>query len=337
MTFIWLLPLALLPVVFHLFMRVRKRVVLFPSLMFFLQVDPKLSARKRIREWLVLLLRSLAIAFLLLALSRPVWLATGGSGSAAQVVLVDNSGSMSGAAADGRTKLAVALDAVSAMAGDRKESDTMAVMLTVDDPSAAVPEGFVSNREALRSLPGRVKETQASGAPGRTLEQAVSLLSRTSSPRREIHLFTDLQEVEWGGAAHEQPHLPANTRLLIHRIASKPLNGPNVAVAGIAMPNKRLIAGRRYLAAVTLNNTSKEEAKIRLDSTDQNGLTSSQPVNVPAHGTREVTVPFETRNPGTGWIGVEIGRDAFRPESVYFRNSLYENQLFCVTTALATA
>jgi hypothetical protein len=103
--FISLLPLAALPVLFHLFFRLKRRPRPFPTLMFFHRLDPKLNARRRLREWLILLLRALLIIFLLLALARPVWLGHGGGGDVAAVLLIDNSGSMSGTGEGGRTKL----------------------------------------------------------------------------------------------------------------------------------------------------------------------------------------------------------------------------------------
>src|SRR5208337_4757125 len=71
--FLSLLPLAALPVAFHFFFRLKRQARPFPTLMFFHRLDPKLNARRRLREWLILLLRCLLILFLLLALARPVW------------------------------------------------------------------------------------------------------------------------------------------------------------------------------------------------------------------------------------------------------------------------
>jgi len=65
---LWLLPLGLLPVVFHLFFRVRRQPRPFSSLLFFLAADPRLSARRPIREWLLLVLRCLLLLSLLLVI-----------------------------------------------------------------------------------------------------------------------------------------------------------------------------------------------------------------------------------------------------------------------------
>ena len=82
-----LLPLAALPVLFHLFFRLKQPRRTFPTLMFFRRIDPKLNARRRLRAWLILLLRTLLILCLLFALAKPVWFGVGHAGAVA-VVLV---------------------------------------------------------------------------------------------------------------------------------------------------------------------------------------------------------------------------------------------------------
>jgi predicted membrane protein len=91
--FLYLLPLAALPIVFHFILKQKKRTVLFSTLMFFHRTDPKLNSHRKIRQWLLLLMRILLIAFILLALSRPIFQTSGGLGSKiSAVAIVDNSG-----------------------------------------------------------------------------------------------------------------------------------------------------------------------------------------------------------------------------------------------------
>ena len=98
---IWLLPAIALPIIFHLFFRLRRQVREFPSLMFFLRIDPRLSAKRKIHEWLILLLRCLFLLLLILALLRPI-LGTRSSGeNVARLILIDNSGSTAASATGG--------------------------------------------------------------------------------------------------------------------------------------------------------------------------------------------------------------------------------------------
>ena len=91
--FLRFLPLAALPLLFHLFFRVRRRRRTFPSLLFFLAADPRVHYRRKVREWLLLLLRTLALLLLILGLARPVFRGSGGVPRKLAAV-VDNSASM---------------------------------------------------------------------------------------------------------------------------------------------------------------------------------------------------------------------------------------------------
>ena len=95
-TFLWALPAAALPVLLHLFFRRRKTKVDFSTLQFFRVRQRYLAHRRRLREILLLVLRTLALLFFILALSRPLLHRSGFSlGARTDVVLVlDDSLSM---------------------------------------------------------------------------------------------------------------------------------------------------------------------------------------------------------------------------------------------------
>lgn len=145
--FTWLLPLVAAPVIFHLFLRIRKRQRPFSTLMFFQRISPRLSARRKVKEWLVLLLRTLLILFLLLALLRPVWYGVGSTGGVAQVIVIDNSGSMAGIARGDKTKMQVAVEAAQALIGGQRDQDSVAVALLVNDPNVTLPTGLTSDKK----------------------------------------------------------------------------------------------------------------------------------------------------------------------------------------------
>ena len=104
--FLFGLAAAAIPIVIHLFTRRRPREVRFPSLEFLTEVNQSEIRRLKLRQWLLLLLRTLAVACIALAMSRPaVRGSLGARGAAATtvVVLVDRSGSMGALAPGGGT------------------------------------------------------------------------------------------------------------------------------------------------------------------------------------------------------------------------------------------
>src|SRR5688572_17363419 len=88
-----------IPVVLHLIQKERKQVVQFPSLMFLRQIPYQSIQRRRIRHWLLLMMRLAALALIVLAFGRPFFRgadpAVSAAGGAREIViLVDRSYSM---------------------------------------------------------------------------------------------------------------------------------------------------------------------------------------------------------------------------------------------------
>ncbi len=68
--FLWLLPLAFLPVIIHMLNRLRYRTVKWAAMMFLRTADRDASRRAKIRQWIILAARCLMLAAFLLALAR---------------------------------------------------------------------------------------------------------------------------------------------------------------------------------------------------------------------------------------------------------------------------
>ena len=69
--FLFGLAAAAIPVIIHLFTRRRPKDIPFPSLEFLAEVNQSEIRRLKLKQWLLLLLRALAVAALALAMSRP--------------------------------------------------------------------------------------------------------------------------------------------------------------------------------------------------------------------------------------------------------------------------
>ena len=89
---------ASLPILIHLLNRRKLQRIQFPAVRFILLSQKRISRSYRLRHWLLLALRTLAVVFLVLLLANPIF-QTGaglfaGGGPVSLVVLLDNSLSM---------------------------------------------------------------------------------------------------------------------------------------------------------------------------------------------------------------------------------------------------
>src|ERR1700761_7545722 len=99
------LPLVALPIVIHLINQRRYQTMRWAAMMFLLAANRMSRGYARLRQWLILAFRMLAIAALLFAVSRPLaggWLGLAGGGRAdTTIVVIDRSPSMQQAGAEG--------------------------------------------------------------------------------------------------------------------------------------------------------------------------------------------------------------------------------------------
>jgi hypothetical protein len=316
--FMSLLPLAALPVLFHLFFRLKKSPRAFPTLMFFNRIDPKLNARRRLREWLILLLRTLLILFLLLALARPVWFGIGKQGTVAVALVIDNSGSMSGTGEDSRSKLKEAVDAARGIVGQLRDRDSAGIILLVDDPVVPLPAGLSSDKSALRNALDRIGETEASGSIAAAIARAGNLFNDSTATHFEIHVLSDLQQEKWNQPPVDLRPPRAGTSIVIHHIPSPNLAKSNVSITGVRVPAKIILSGRRLPLEVQLASTTAGESRVRLNWQTDSGNGSSDEVIVPANAEKTVNLTLEPQNAGFRWVSLQIEGDDFDADNRAF-------------------
>ncbi|HEX5470297.1 MAG TPA: BatA domain-containing protein [Lacipirellulaceae bacterium] len=95
---LWTLPLAALPIIIHLIHQRRFQSIDWGAMKFLLEANRMSRGYARIRQWLILALRVVAIAALVLLISRPLasgWLGLAGGGRPdTTLILIDRSPSM---------------------------------------------------------------------------------------------------------------------------------------------------------------------------------------------------------------------------------------------------
>src|SRR6056297_1522972 len=172
MTFLqpWMLlaaPLVALPLIIHLINQRRFQTMPWAAMMFLLTANRMSRGYARLRQWLILAFRMLAIAGLLFVISRPLasgWLGAAAGGSAdATLVLLDRSPSMQQIGAGTATSK---LDTAK-----RKLRDTLGTLGT--SRVVLIDSGSTEARE-LESLDGLV-DSPGTGPAGNTADVAAML------------------------------------------------------------------------------------------------------------------------------------------------------------------
>ena len=190
------LPLIALPVIIHLINQQRHRTVPWAAMMFLMRAKRMSRGMARLRHLLILLMRVLAIAALIFAISRPLsggWLGSVGlSKPDATLVLLDRSASMEIQDLQaGESKRSTALKRLAQLL---EQGDYGTHLLLIDSASGQLQE--VDSPKSLLSLPMTESSATSANIPA-MLETALAYLKANESGRAEIWICSDLKENDW--------------------------------------------------------------------------------------------------------------------------------------------
>ncbi|MHC4252516.1 MAG: BatA domain-containing protein [Planctomycetota bacterium] len=188
------------PLAIHLMHRREGRTVAWPSLRFLKASDRRTARRRQVEQLLLLILRMALMAFLSVALSRPVIRAwgVGGGGETAAVIVLDNSMSMSAPAAKS-TRFARAKRAADELLKGLPEGSWVALRLA----DGSEPEGahaLTKNSGAVAAALRAASVGDARGDMGAAVAGAIVDVAASSAASREVHVLTDMQAAAFARA-----------------------------------------------------------------------------------------------------------------------------------------
>lgn len=199
--FLFALPLASAPILLHLFDRQRNVVIEWGAMQFLMEAVRRRQNASRLQQWLLLLMRTLAIFCLVMALARPLvnssWL--GGVDRSDTILVVDNSLSMM-RTRDGSSVFQTALRLASEQLERLPPSDTVRVLMTSPYPIWLTPASVKISgdaRSAIREQLARQQPTQGRSDLLAAMFTAVQAELVPGSRQRHILVLTDGQATDW--------------------------------------------------------------------------------------------------------------------------------------------
>jgi len=301
--FLFGLAAASLPILIHLLNRRRLKRIRFPAVRFILLSQKRISRSYRLRHWLLLALRTLAVICLALLLANPIF-QTGaglfaGGGPVTLVVLLDNSLSMKWAG-DGYG-FKQAKDAARLLLSGLNDGDRAALIPTnVDGKESfrlkAQKDVLLKELDAIEIADGTANLSSA-------LSKAYELLQEPAG-EKEIRFITDLGLTGWDqfSLASIKRFDPSIALKLIH-IGRKrpPLNG---SIKEVRLASQGIGVNLPVQIEATLANFSDSEIKDLLVQLSIDGQNKEQKLTtVPPKG--ETSVSFQTR---IGQAGAHTGQ-----------------------------
>ena len=190
------LPLIALPILIHLINQHRHRTIPWAAMMFLMSAKRMSKGMARLRHFLILLMRVLAVAALIFVISRPLsggWLGSiGMSKPDATLILLDRSTSMEMQDLQaGQSKRSAALQKLAQLL---EQGDYGTHLVLIDSASGQLQE--VDSPKALLGLPTTESSATSADIPG-MLESALAYLKANKSGRVDVWICSDLSENDW--------------------------------------------------------------------------------------------------------------------------------------------
>ena len=188
------LPLIALPIIIHLIHQRRFQTVQWAAMTFLLAATKMSKGYARIRQWLILAARVLAIAGLIFAISRPLssgWLGLAAGGRVdTTIVLIDRSASMSQIGAGGRTKLETGIRRLQDSLGKLESAHYVLI------DSVGLQPYELNSVDELIDLSQAMPATATADIP-MMLELTEQYLRENRPSRTEVWICSDSRRSDW--------------------------------------------------------------------------------------------------------------------------------------------
>ncbi len=317
------LPLVALPILIHLINRQRHRTVVWGAMMFLLDAKRLTRGMARLRHWLIMAMRMLAIGALVFAVARP--LASGtlgltlGGAPDTTIILLDRSASMQEQNVQlGESKRAAALGKLAQLFQSVRRTGRVVLIDSGGNRATAI-----ESPEALLQLPDTAATDGAADVPA-LLQTAYQYCAANQTGRTDIWICSDLRVSDW---------LPDDGRWAALREAFGPqeavrfylLSYPDIAPSNVSVTVEAV-------RLVTLDQTTQLLLDVTLRRPAGSGERLAVPLEFVINGARSVATiemnELEYRLQGhsltvdaqarSGWGYVELPADANLHDNRYY-------------------
>ncbi len=309
------LAAALIPLLLHLLSRQKQKIIPFSSLRFLKELQNKRLRHIKLYQFLIILIRTLFIVFLVLAFSRPTLknlLGYSGGTRTTAVIVLDNSYSMQ--------------RLIGLQSSYDKAKQVLATILKSFGPKDHVvvltPKGLRGVQEAdfsSQNHPDFTRWHASNLSPGFTavVFRAARIFDQFPNYNRELYFLTDnqiSQQALGDSALQVLRKLPARFYLIPLAVAD--FNNLGIDTAFV---QSRLFEPRKPVQiSCRLHNQAQVEKQVTVNLFAASSRLAMTLVTIPGGNKRETTLRFVPQHPGFYALKLETEDDDLLPDNQYF-------------------
>jgi len=332
------LAAAAIPILIHLLNKRKLRTIEFSTLSFLKELQKNTMRKITLRQWLLLLLRTLIIIFLVLAFSRPALKGNfGTAGSHAKTtlaIILDNTASMNLQNDQGKflaQAQSKALEIISLM----QENDEAFFIRLSDLPEPTVKEP-THDTQKLRAL---IQETSISNNR-RTihegLQAAAELFKLSKNFNKEVYVVTDGQASTLGspetGKKQSEILFNQQTKFFFAQLSNRRVE--NVGIEKVTIPPTLLQLNKPLTLNAVVKNYGTSSVSNHIVSISL-GKNKTAQKGVTLNSGESATLDFTIVPARTGFVSgfVESEDDMYEPDNEYYFSLYIPEQIRVTLTA----
>ena len=243
---------AILPFLLHLFSKRKVKIIPFSSIVFLKAMQKRQVRAIKIKQILLLIVRTLIILLVVLAFARPAVRGgyLGAHASVSAVIVVDNSASMGLSVKDGRL-IDLALKRARDILAQMGQGDEVAVLATTGDYAAPENDNLFGNPAAAASALDRIGLTDTRADLTKSFNAAAALVAHRPNVNREIYLIGDFQE---NAFSPDQAIDQFAGKLMLVELPTNDID--NAGIVGVDFGNQLIEVGTEFTVAATVKKRS---------------------------------------------------------------------------------
>ncbi len=300
------LAAAAIPILLHIFNLRKLRTIEFSTLNFLKKLQRTKIRRLKIRQILLLVLRTLLIIFVVMAFARPSLRGSlaGGLGERARttaMLLIDDSYSMTATDEHGGL-LKQAKEAALEITRLLNEGDE-AYLVKLSEAALQQQSAPMHNFSALRASIKEIKPSYIHRKMEDALRYSAKLIAQSKNFNKEIYLISDFQrgvvESRATLSAAQENLFPADTKIYLVPLGDR--TPQNLGVESVEIPNIIFERGRPFTVKCRIANYSDRAARNHVVSVFLNGERVAQKgIDIPNGGFADAE--FSVTPKSSGWM-----------------------------------
>jgi hypothetical protein len=315
------LAAAAIPILLHLLNLRKTQTVEFSTLYFLKELKKSTIRTIKIKQWILLLLRTLLILFAVLAFSQPIYngslpLLSSMQSNKSIIVVVDNTSSMLHSTNAG-SLLSQVKNEVRSLIEELSENDELCIMPIVTTSNYR----FSSNKQQLLEEVSSLNVTIASATIPDVVQKIIALIpSAKHSANLALFVLSDNQTTQFESLLQDsiQFQLPLPTMFYKSYTPSNFADEPNCSVDTIQFKTTMFRSGKPIELDVKVRNTSTKEVTTTVFCQFGTSIVGQQQITIAPNSS--LRVPFSVLSSDNGIVAVKafVENDSYEADNSFY-------------------